>query len=203
MRLIYSCSCAIIRSFMKVVADYNIIGKNNLRNLGPCIIAANHISFYDPPFIGSIMGKEIYYLAKRELFNVILFKQLISYYNAIPIKRGTIDREATTRVKQLLKEGKSILLFPEGSRKSFTAKPGIGLLVYDTGFPVLPIKIENSNNIMDCLMRKKKLKIVVGEKIGTKSYQQLPAEKNTYKLIANDILNTINNLDSQLETDIK
>ncbi|MBW6515859.1 MAG: 1-acyl-sn-glycerol-3-phosphate acyltransferase [Candidatus Cloacimonetes bacterium] len=179
---------------MKTVGNYRIVHKERLADWNTCIIAANHISYFDPPFIGSILPQEIYYLAKYELFKNPIFGSILRFVNSIPVKRGVFDRKTIDRLKELLSQNKSILIFPEGSRKSFTAKPGIGILVHEMKVPILPIHIENSNNIKDCLIRKKRISIYIGERIEPEKYDDLPAEKKTYRQIADDILKTINRL---------
>lgn len=194
MRLIYKLSTLLIRLFMFVFGNYKVIHKERLSDWTNCIIAANHISYFDPPFIGSVLPVEISYLAKSELFANPMFGSLLRYYNALPVKRGVVDRSVLDRIKTLLAGKKSILIFPEGSRKSYTAKPGIGILAYEMKVPILPLYIENSNHLLRCLIRKKRLVIRVGEKINPAEFANLPADKNTYRNIAEKTLEKINRL---------
>lgn len=194
MRKIYYLSCILVRIVMKIVYNYRIIGKEKLKNLQPCLIASNHLSYADPPLIGSIMGREVSYLAKKELFSKKLIGRLLAFYNAIPVRRGIFDRKALDHVESLIKQGRSVLIFPEGSRKSFTAKPGIGIIAHRTGIPVLPVYIENTNKAGQCLLRKKKVTIIIGDIIDTESYLCQDEYKKVYRKIADDILNTINSL---------
>ncbi len=194
MRRTYYLTCLLVRIVMKVFYNYQIIGKDKLKNLPPCLIASNHLSYADPPLIGSIIGREVSYLAKKELFNVKLLGGLIRFYNAIPINRGIFDRKALEHVEKIVRQGGNVLMFPEGSRKSFSAKPGIGIVAHRTGIPVLPIHLENTNKIWQCLFRKKRVKIIIGDLINTKDFQMQDDNKKVYRQIAGDILNTINKL---------
>lgn len=194
MRKLYWLSIFLIRLFMRVTCNYRIIGKERLRNWRNGIIAANHISYLDPPFIGSVLPREIHYLAKSELFKVPVLGRVIRFFNTMPVKRGVVDRKTLKKIKEILAGNGSILIFPEGSRKSFTAKPGIGILVYETKVPVLPVYIENSNDLKSCILRKKRVNIYIGEWLEPEEYRNLPAEKKTYRQIAEDVLRKINNL---------
>ena len=109
----YKIVISIVRFFMKVFWGLKIVHPERLNDIQNCIIAPNHISLNDPPFIGSIMPIEISFLAKSELFKNKIFGSIISYFNAIPIRRGAIDREALHKVENILKSGKTILIFTE------------------------------------------------------------------------------------------
>lgn len=195
-RKLYLFIIACVRGIMKLLG-YRILNKDRIKNAQNCIIAANHISLLDPPFIGSIFKKEISILAKSELFKNKLFGGLIRYLNAIPIKRGRIDRDAISKVTNILNEGGSLLLFPEGTRKSDTAKPGIGKIALQTQKDILPVFIQNSTDFLGCLFRKKRLKIVIGEKIKTKDYIDGEITKDSYRSFAEMVLSRINELENE------
>jgi 1-acyl-sn-glycerol-3-phosphate acyltransferase len=86
------------------------------------------------------------------------------------------------------------MIFPEGSRKSFTAKPGIGLVVRETGASVLPVFIKYDTMFRIGSFKKRKVTIYIGERMDTFKYMELPNEKDTYRLISKEILDTINKL---------
>jgi len=179
---------------MKYGFRYKVENKERLADWTPCIIAANHLSYFDPPFIGSVLPTEISFLAKTELFEVPLFGNMIRYFNSIPVRRGSIDRATIDQVTAVLADNRSILIFPEGGRKSFTAKPGIGIVVRETGMPVQPVYIKYSYLFKIGPIKKRKVKIYIGERIDTTHYMELPKEKDTYRLISKEILNKINQL---------
>ncbi len=177
----------------KVVAlcDYEKVSKSR------CIIASNHISNFDPPVVGSFIPTPIHFLAKEELFKFRPFGWLISSFNAIPVKRGVVDKRAIKSVNEILNKDESILIFPEGSRKNFTAKPGIGLLALNSKSRILPVYVENSNHIFQCLFRIKRLKIVFGKPIEPSYYENLPLEKSSYRQFSNEILEIIKGLKNE------
>ncbi|MDO9577995.1 MAG: lysophospholipid acyltransferase family protein [Candidatus Cloacimonadales bacterium] len=194
MRKSYGAITFSVRLFMKVFWRLKIYHKERLENIGNCIIAANHISAYDPPFIGSIIPAEIHYLAKSELFRNKLFGAFLLYVNCIPIKRGSIDKAAITLVKMVLRKGHSILIFPEGTRKSTNVKSGIGKFAIEMKKDICPIYIENSTRFWQCFLGKKRLKIVIGERIKTESFAEMESIKDNYRQLANEVMNKINGL---------
>ena len=159
-----------------------------------CIIACNHMSNFDPPIIGCLFPTNIHFLAKEELFRFKPLAWLITSLNAISIRRGVVDKNAIQNINNVLNKDEAILIFPEGSRKSFKAKPGIGLLAMNTKSRVLPIYMENSNHLCAVLFRLKKLTIYIGDSIEPSVYADMPLHKDSYRTLSKDILDKINGL---------
>ena len=191
MRLSYRIITTSVRNYMKLFWRLEIVNADRLKDLGNCIIAANHISAFDPPFIGSIIPTEIHYLAKVELFKNKLFGAFLLYVNCIPIKRGRIDKSAITMVKMVLRKNHSILIFPEGTRKSTKVKSGIGKFAIDAKKDICPILIENSTEFWNCFTGKKRLRIIIGDKIKAENFKNLESVKENYRKVAGDVMNTI------------
>lgn len=162
MKAYYKIVSKSVNIIFKYVFGLKIIGKENLEGVFSqrCIIASNHLSNFDPPLIGSTMPVAIHFMAKEELFKFKPFGWIISKFNATPVRRGVVDKRALTTINNILNNDETIVIFPEGSRKSFTAKPGIALLAMNTKSSVLPIYLENSNHLFACLLRIKKTKNV-------------------------------------------
>lgn len=197
MRKIYFLICFLLRLFMKLFWHFKIINKERLKTLDNCIIASNHISAYDPTFIGAIMPMEISYLAKIEIFKNPLFARFLKYLNAIPIARKRIDRKAIENVIDQLNSGRSVLIFPEGTRKSYKAKPGIGKIAIQTQKDILPIFMMNSDDFGKCFSKKDRLKIVIGEKIKINQLHHFKETKSDYRALADFILEKINELENE------
>lgn len=93
---------------------------------GPVIICSNHISNYDPPIVGMTCPRDIYFMAKEELFENKLFGFILRNVHAFPIKRGMTDRNALRQGLEVLKDGNVLGLFPEGTRsKTGEIKKGL------------------------------------------------------------------------------
>ena len=188
MNKLYKLSVSFTRFFMKYLWQYEVINEERLRDAKGVIFIANHISWYDPPFIGSVTPFEIAYLAKEELFKPIIFGTIIRKLNAIPVNRRGADVKAITTVIKILDSGKSLLLFPEGTarkRKKTTIKPGIGLITMKTQKDILPIYIENSDKLFTTLLfTRKKIRIVIGEMIKYENFAQWEQNKENYQKLA-------------------
>ena len=200
MRLFYNIVISFVRIYMKIFWGLKIVGKENMADIQNVILAANHISVNDPPFIGSIMPIEISFLAKSELFKNKIFASLIGYFNSIPIRRGAIDRKALERVGERIKDGKSILIFPEGTRKSDKAKPGIGKIALETQTDIVPVYIKNSDSFWKCFFRKERLCIVIGKRYHIKNFELKENAKDNYREFSKMILDKINEMKDECDS---
>jgi len=141
------------------------------------IYACNHKSFSDPPLVGSTLPREVHFLAKEALFKNRWFGWLIRTYNAIPLRRGGFDRITMGIALELLENGGSILIFPEGTRirGSLLGKPhsGVGYLALHSGVPVVPLYVRGSNRLAHCLLRRERLVVAHGRPIRLTSGRDL------------------------------
>ena len=140
----YSLSKAIARTFF----NYRVIGAENMIEEGPCIIAANHCSYLDPPLVGVACKRAIHYLARKSLLDVPILGPILPELNVIPVDQKNADRSALMGAIRVVRNGGAVLIFPEGTRSPDgqlqQAQPGIGIIVAKTGAPVVPISITGS-----------------------------------------------------------
>jgi 1-acyl-sn-glycerol-3-phosphate acyltransferase len=115
---------------------------------GGVILASNHRSFLDPFLIGCCLGRPIYFVAKRELFERPLLGWFLNCLGAFPIRRGESDDESMATALTLLERGQAVVIFPEGTRirTGPLAKPkrGVGRLALQSGARIVPIAITGS-----------------------------------------------------------
>lgn len=125
-----------------------VIGRENIPSEGGVLLCSNHHSNLDPPLIGVTSARELSFMAKSELFKIPVFGPLLKTLNAFPIKRGASDRQAIKLASQLLKDGHTLLLFPEGSRNKSkelgTGLSGAGFFALRTDAVVIPCAIMTS-----------------------------------------------------------
>jgi 1-acyl-sn-glycerol-3-phosphate acyltransferase len=147
--------------------------KGRVPRRGPVILAANHVSFLDPPVVGLTACREIYFLAKAGLFKGSkFFARLITSYNALTLEGMFGIRKAI----RLLRDGHAVVIFPEGtrSRKKMVLPfhQGVGYLAINYGVPVVPVYISNSNKrVISLILRINQLKITFGKIISPQGYK--------------------------------
>lgn len=144
-RIGYNLSCFIFRFFF----SRKVYGLEHVPSEGAYLICANHLSYLDPPCIGSsIPSKHVFYFARKTLFDSKLMGWLLPRIQAIPIDQEKADLFGIRTTLQLLKAGAPILLFPEGARSwdgtLQKGEPGIGMIAAKSGVPILPAKIRGS-----------------------------------------------------------
>lgn len=187
-----------IRPVFKKLLKINVEGLENIPLNGGCIIASNHRSNLDPFVLNTISTRPIFFMAKEELFKIPILGWAIKKAGAIPVKRNRRDIAALKKAAQLLKEGYCIGIFPEGHRakpKEFR-KPqsGVGLLVAKTNVPVVPVRIEGTDDVFPVGSSFPKLfKYPINVKIG-KALHINDVESKEYQEIANYIMENIKSL---------
>jgi cytidylate kinase len=130
--------------FFHVTTGLRATGVENLP-AGGFILATNHKSYADPPLLAAAVGGAIGFLAKAELFRAPLPGTILRWLMAIPIRRGRFDREALERTIAVLRQGRPVAVFPEGTRIPGPGlgppRAGVGLLARHAGVCVVPGRI--------------------------------------------------------------
>ena len=112
---------------------------------GPVILASNHLSFLDPPLVGTGVKRGISYMARKTLFRYPGIGALLRSWNAVPIDRDGGSASGLKEILDRLKRGGAIIMFPEGTRslngQLQPARSGIGLAIIKSSAPVVPVRV--------------------------------------------------------------
>jgi 1-acyl-sn-glycerol-3-phosphate acyltransferase len=188
---------ALGRWFFRVVVedffDFECWGEENIPQHGPCILAANHCSFLDPPavVVGNI--RNTFSFARKTLFKEGIRGKFLSQLLTIPVDRDSAsDIAAIRNVLQKLKAGQSVLMFPEGKRSQDGEiqpfKRGIGLLAAHAQVPIVPVRIfgnyEAWNPNMDVPKFFTPLRVVYGPALPPEAYDPGPSHPDRHNAIA-------------------
>ncbi|WP_071459984.1 lysophospholipid acyltransferase family protein [Bacillus massilinigeriensis] len=186
---IYTITKNLVYGVLKPIYRFEVIGNKNFPKDGGVLLCTNHIDNLDPPVVGITAPRPVHFMAKAELFDVPFLGRIVQRLNAFPVKRGMSDREALRKGLAILKEGKVLGLFPEGTR-SKTGELGEGLA--GAGF----FALRSNANIVPCAIigpykAFRRLKIVYGEPI---SFEDLRSRKASAEEATERIMNEIRKL---------
>jgi 1-acyl-sn-glycerol-3-phosphate acyltransferase len=192
----------VISSTARLIFGWRVIGRDNIPE-GGALIASNHISALDPPLLGSAIRRDMFYFAKAELFKNIIFGALIKSVNAFPVRRGEADRQSWKMAKSLLKSGKLLLFFPEGTRSKDgrlqPGKPGMARLAFATGVPVVPAAISGSNRLRDVFFRRAKLRVGFAKPVSLSDFESGGDDDARYDRLTQAVMAEIGRLQAEVD----
>jgi 1-acyl-sn-glycerol-3-phosphate acyltransferase len=148
----------IFHLLFSLLARREVTGLENLPPEGPYILAGNHTSRLDLPFIYGLIGDErITGWAADKYQRHVLFGTLVRMGGGIFIRRGEVDRGAIDAAIGWLRAGKIFGMSPEGTRSRtgalIRAKTGAAYLAAATGAPLIPIAITGTQRALPTLLR--------------------------------------------------
>ena len=148
--VLYGILWILVRAIGRLCFHYRVVGA--VPRTGGFIVAANHASYLDIPLLGCGMRRRAWYLGRSDLFPVPGLNEICQWLGWIPLRTGRLDRGAFGKAVTLIKEGKVVVIFPEGSRsldgRLQSPKPGIGVIVAQTGCPVVPAYLKGTYDVL-------------------------------------------------------
>jgi 1-acyl-sn-glycerol-3-phosphate acyltransferase len=140
----------VVGTVFRIGFRYRVIGAENVPPTGGLIVAANHISNFDPPMLGVALPRPVSYMAKKELFGMPILKTILPWLNAFPVDREAGGTAALRAALRMLKEGRCVGVFPEGGRNvtgTNEEKAGAAFLAAASGVPVVPAAIVGTRRL--------------------------------------------------------
>lgn len=115
----YTFVAALSWPFIKWLYRLRAEGVENLPQEGGFVLAANHVSNFDPWPLGTPLFPRRYlrFMAKAELFWWPL-GPLIRAGGAFKVRRGERDVEAMATAVELVRDGHVVVMFPQGTRQT-------------------------------------------------------------------------------------
>lgn len=144
----------LIKKYLKTYADIEVKGIENLKDVKkPILFVCNHLSNSDGLVINNVLrDQNITFVAGAKLSDNPLTSLGVYITKTITIKPNTPDKEAISGIVKTLKEGKNILIFPEGTRSRtgsmIKAKKGIILIQRLAKASVIPLGIYGSEKLL-------------------------------------------------------
>jgi 1-acyl-sn-glycerol-3-phosphate acyltransferase len=144
MKLLFTC-----------VARVRVVRRENANHDGGFLLAANHISHFDPFIISSVVRRKIDWMAMAELFPYLLLRFLLRAVDAFPVDRHRANRATIRTAIERLKHGRIVGVFPEGGIRDGARsllegaplRPGASTLAHIAGAPIVPCVIVGSDRL--------------------------------------------------------
>lgn len=187
----------LLRVIYRFLFRLKAVGTEHVPAEGAVIIASNHISLLDPPAVGVLIKRQVHFMAKEELFKIPVFGSLIKSFGAYPVKRGGVSIDAIKSSINLLKSGKMMGIFPEGTRQKSDdpaaaagAKKGTAMIALRSNATVVPVAIVGGYKLF------RQTTIVYGEPVDIKSVTAAEGQ-DIYEAVTDEIMRHINKLNAK------
>jgi 1-acyl-sn-glycerol-3-phosphate acyltransferase len=182
--------------YFRLCFRIEVLGREHISRRGKLLLAANHVSAYDPFVIGSLTPRALYFLAKKELFINPALGAVLRFLHAIPLDRRDLGHTTIRRVNTLLAAGEAILLFPEGTRSRSgqigAGKSGVGMLAALNQADVVPVRVDGLHGARGSPWRRPCIKVSFGPVLSVAPFlNNGAATKEIYREIAAAVLERI------------
>jgi 1-acyl-sn-glycerol-3-phosphate acyltransferase len=149
---------AFLTPFLMLAFRPKVKGLRNVPATGPLIIASNHLSFSDSIFMPLVVPRKVTFLAKSEYFTSPGPKGFVKKLTFIALGQVPVDRSGGRRSEaalitglKVLSQGDCLGIYPEGTRspdgRLYKARTGIARLAIESGAPIVPVAMFNTEKI--------------------------------------------------------
>ena len=190
----YRAAYIILAGFFRFLYRVKVSGLENMPEDGKILVCANHTSAADAIVICAAMKRQVCFMAKTELFKIPVLSWFLRALGTYPIDRSGGDVGAVKHTVVLLKEGKAVGMFPQGTRhpgvdpRTTKVKNGVALIITHAESDVLPIYIDRKNNTCKIF---RKTHLIVGKPIKYEELGFSRGEQGEYQRISNVIFDEI------------
>jgi len=149
--MVYAFFFTAVSILFRIIFSYRQYGRENLipykKNGRRYIIVANHLSMLDPIFIAMAygVGRKLTIMGKAELFRNPFTAWLFTQVGVFPVERGSADTSALNKAIEDIKDGRGMLIFPEGTRgtgdEMLKLKTGAFMIAASTGADIIPVRL--------------------------------------------------------------
>jgi len=141
---------ALIRAAMLLLTRTHVRGCENVPPSGAAIVVSNHIASIDPGILVGVLPRPIALMSKIENYRGPL-KLFMPMVGAFTVRRGAVDRRALTTAEHVLRQGRLLCLFPEGTRSHNgalgAAHGGAALLALKSGALIVPVALTGTQRV--------------------------------------------------------
>ena len=125
------------------------------------MIVSNHVTWWDPVILGGVFKRQIHYMSKAELFRFGIMRAFLKQMGAFPVERGQADYGALKKAIELLKSGRCLGIFPEGTRIEGgfgEFQKGAAAIAIKTNARIIPVYFQNPYKMFS-----KRCRLIIGD----------------------------------------
>jgi 1-acyl-sn-glycerol-3-phosphate acyltransferase len=185
----------------------HVTGLENVPATGGAILAPNHVSFLDSPFLMLVLPRRITYVGKAEYMDDWKTRYLFPAVGMVPIDRsgGSASERALETAARLLRSGELFGIFPEGTRSRdgvlHRGHTGPARLALRTGAPIIPVGLKGTRDIQPPDAKAPKLfkscEINIGRPIRVERYGDRADDRLVLRQIIDEVMFEIRELSGQ------
>ncbi len=191
--------CSVVRLVLRIWNRFESHGGSNVPDEGGCIIASNHVSYLDPPAVAvGIKHRVVHFMARDTLFSTPLARWFFNGVQVMPMDRTKGDVGALRKGISILKDGKVLGLFPEGTRSPNgelqPAKSGIGFLISKAAVRVVPAYVDGSFLAFPKgakRIKRGRVRVFYGPPIEPAEFEALGRDRESYERISALVMSRI------------
>lgn len=133
------------RALFRILSTVTITGLENIPSQGAYLIAINHVSLFEPPFILAFWPVAVEAAGAVDIWERRGQATLARLYGGIQVHRGLVDRKLLNSMQAALRSGRALLIAPEGGRTHTPGLrrglPGLAYVIDKVQAPVVPVGI--------------------------------------------------------------
>lgn len=205
MGFIYYIFFHLTKLIARVFYRYRVINREALDRIPQgqgALIASNHISYIDPPLVGTALDYGAYYLARKSLWSNPIASYIYDRLQALPVDQDKPEFGSLKKIIKLAKSGEKVVIFPEGERsldgKLGKGLPGVGLMIAKSRVPVIPVRLFGAYEALPrgkSLPRPSRITLVVGEPIFFTDEEVNVKDKDAYAALSQRVMDEIAKLE--------
>jgi 1-acyl-sn-glycerol-3-phosphate acyltransferase len=193
-----------------------IEGVEHVPQRGGAILASNHLAVADSFLLPLLVPRRITFLAKREYFTQPglvghLKRNFFTGVGQVPIDRasGSAAQAAMATAVRLLREGRLLGIYPEGTRspdgRLYKGKTGVARMTLEASVPVIPVAMigtDRVNPIGSRIWRPRKVRIKLGKPLDFSRYYGMAGDRFIERSMTDEIMYALMELTGQTYVDM-
>lgn len=201
---------------LRLAFPAKVTGVDNIPSSGGFILAGNHLAVADSFLVPVRVPRKVWFLAKQEYFTQggvkgKFKKWFFTGVGSYPVDRsgGSKSQAALETGIRLLREGKVLGIYPEGTRspdgRLHKGKTGVARMALEAGVPIVPAAVIGSdkvNPIGSTMWRPRRIEVHFGQPIDVSRYEGMAGDRFIERSITDEVMYALMEMSGQEYVDV-